>query len=334
MFYNTTIDTKTFYQTPGFELSNAVAVLKPEINNTKFFDNIKNMNDVRKVQFIDEAMVKINNTEVSSYVMDDYSKKETDTVYKGRYPFHSNEIVLAGHLANMLEKTIGDNVTLKIGDTEAQFIITGLSQGTYMGGMNVSIRHDGIIKLNPNFKQQSLQIYLKKDVDAGKFLGNLENLYGDLLITSLDMDKTLQQGMGAYTSIVSKVGIAILVVAIAVIIFVLYFVISSSVIRRKRELGIQKAIGFTTLQLMNQLSLGFLPSIIAGVCIGSVVGITQTNTILSVAMRSQGIMKATYIIAPAWIASFGVAIIFISYFTAMLITYRIRKISAYEMVSE
>ena len=203
-----------------------------------------------------------------------------------------------------------------------------------MGGMNASIRYDGIIKLNPNFKQQSLQIYLNKGVNAGEFVKKLENLYGDSLISTLDMDKNMELGMGVYTSIVSKVGIAILVVTIAVVILVLYFVINSSVIRRKRELGIQKAIGFTTFQLMNQLSLGFLPPIIVGVCIGCVVGITQTNAIMSVAQRAMGIMKANYIITPVWIALFGVAIVIVSYITSMLITYRIRKISAYALVSE
>lgn len=127
--------------------------------------------------------------------MDDYSRKEMDAVYQGRYPLHSNEIVLAGHLTNMIEKTIGDSVTLKIGDAQAQFLITGLSQGSYMGGMNASIRYDGIIKLNPNFKQQSLQIYLNKDVNAGKFVENLENLYGDSLLSILDIDKNMELGV-------------------------------------------------------------------------------------------------------------------------------------------
>lgn len=127
MFYNTTINTRAFAQTPGIELSNAIAVLKPDTDNAKLIKNIKNMSEVRKVQFIDEAMVKIDKNQVSVYVMDDYSRKEADTVYQGRYPLHSNKIVLAGHLANMIKKTIGDNVTLKIGGVQAQFLITGLS---------------------------------------------------------------------------------------------------------------------------------------------------------------------------------------------------------------
>ena len=334
MFYNTTIDTKIFAQTPGIELSNAVAVMKQDTNQTEIIDSIQKMSDVRKVQFIDQSMVEIEKNRVSVYVMDDYSGKETDTVYQGRYPLHSNEIVLAGHLANMIGKTIGDSITVKIGDTEAQYIITGLSQGAYMGGMNASIRRDGIIKLNPGFKQENLQIYLNKKVDAGNFVESIKDLYGDSIVSALDMDKTMELGMGAYTSIVSKVGVSILIVTIAVVMLVLYFVINSSVTRRKRELGIQKAIGFTTFQLMNQLTLGFLPPIILGVCIGSVLGMMQTNPLISIAQRAMGIMKANYIITPNWIALFGVAIVIVSYITSMFITYRIHKISAYALVSE
>jgi putative ABC transport system permease protein len=45
-------------------------------------------------------------------------------------------------------------------------------------------------------------------------------------------------------------------------------------------------------------------------------------------------MKADYIITPIWIALFGVSIVIVSYITSMLLTYRIRKISAYELISE
>jgi len=55
---------------------------------------------------------------------------------------------------------------------------------------------------------------------------------------------------------------------------------------------------------------------------------------MSLAQRSMGIMKSGFIITPGWITLFGVAIVIVSYFTSMLITYRIRKISAYTLVTE
>jgi putative ABC transport system permease protein len=47
-----------------------------------------------------------------------------------------------------------------------------------------------------------------------------------------------------------------------------------------------------------------------------------------------GIMRANYIITPIWIALFGAGIAIVSYAISMLITYRIRRISAYGLVSE
>ncbi len=334
MFYNTTVDTKAFAETPGVELSNAIAILNPEADHTELIESLKNRSEVRKVQFVDQASLKMENKDVTAYVMDDFSTKETNTVYKGRYPLHSNEVVLAGVLADQVDKTIGDRVTISLGGKQAEYRITGLSQGSNMGGMNVSIRRDGMLQINPTFKQQSLQIYLNSGSKADEFVNKLERDYGDSLISAIDMDKTLEQGLGMYTSIVSKLGTAMMVITVVVVILVLYFVINSSVIRKKRELGIQKAIGFTTLQLMNQLSIGFLPPILIGVVIGSAVGITQTNAIMSAAQRTMGIMKANYVITTSWIALFGVALILVSYLTSMLITYRIRKISAYALVSE
>jgi putative ABC transport system permease protein len=334
MFYNTTIDIRAFEETPGIEISNALAVIRPDIESEDVAAKIRRLEDVRKAQFIDQVLVKVDNNDVNVYVMDDYAQKETNTIYEGRYPIHDNEAAVSGHLAEMIEKKIGDSIDIKMGENHQSFVITGLTQGANMGGINASVRSDAIRKLDPDFHQQALQIYLNKDVDTAVFAEKLVQLYGDSLLQAVDMNKEFKNGVSNYTSIVSKVGIAILAVAAAVVLLVLYFVINSAVVRRRRELGIQKAIGFTTFQLMNQVSLGFLPPVIAGVLIGGLIGATQTNAIMSTAQRAMGIMKANYIITPIWIALFGAGVIFVSYLTSLLITSRIRKISAYGLVNE
>ncbi|HAN20136.1 MAG: hypothetical protein A2Y15_01120 [Clostridiales bacterium GWF2_36_10] len=334
MYYNTSIDTKAFAETPGIELSNAMILLDINENTNNIVENIRNMDNVRKAEFLDETMIKIDNIETIFYVMDDYSKKETNTIYEGRYPLHSNEVVLSGHLSKMLNKNIGESVTLNFGDKQEEYIVTGLSQGANRGGYNASVRLDGIIKIYLDYKQQNLQVYLNDDVKSDEFIKEVENIYGEEILNTVDVDKEMEQGMGVYVSIVSKVGIAMLVITIVVAMLVLYFVINSSVVRKKRELGIQKAIGFTTLQLMNQLSIGLLPPITIGVSLGCILGITETNVIMTMAQRTMGIMKANFLITPVWVALFGILIITVSYITSMLITYRIRKISAYALVSE
>lgn len=334
LFYNSTINTRSFLEIPGVELSNVSIVLNPQTDTTEYVNNIKEMNEVRKVQFIDQEEVNIDGDDIIVYVMEDYKEKETNTIYEGRYPLHRNEIVLAGRLSELLNKTIGDIVTVQVGNHQSEFLVTGLSQGAFMGGINASITLDGMKQLNPNFKPFDLQIYLKENENSGEFMEKLKAIYGDRVALYVDMDKTMEQGAGAYSSIISKVGIAVLAITILVVILVLYFVINSSVTRRRRELGIQKAVGFTTFQLMNQLSISFLLPIIFGVIIGCILGIRQMNPVLSVAQRGMSVMKTNYVITPGLVALFGIAIVIEAYITSMMITYRIRKISAYALVCE
>ncbi len=335
MYYNTTIDTKAFAEVPGMEICNAIAVLNPEKDQTEAVKTIKNMDHVRKVQYLDETKIKIDNMEVAAYIMDDYDKKETRLVYEGRYPKDKNEITLAGILAGRLEKTVGDTVKVRFGEKEEQFKVVGLSNGSQMGGLNTSILASDYIRLNPDYKHQALYIYLDKGTNAEKFVVDLEQKFDkSMLLSAMNFDKEMAEGMASYQKIVAAMGLAMLVITLMVVTLVLYFVISSSVIRKKRELGIQKAIGFTTYQLMNQLSLSFTIPIMIGALIGTLLGAFYTNPMMSLSMKGMGVMKAGFIVDPYWVIAFGVATIVFAYLLSMVITWRIRKISAYALVTE
>ena len=334
MCYNSTVDTSTFAEVPGIERSSIVAVLNPMMDNSDVVDEIKDSELIKKAQYIDEIKIKIEGDDITAYVMKDYEAKRTKTVYEGSYPMADNEIVLAGMLADMFDKKVGDTVTVKINDKEETFKITGLSQGANMGGLNASIRYDDLIRFNPDFKEMNLHIYVDEIDEIPNLIKSLRNDYDENMLTIIDMEKGFMEGMGSYTSIVSIVGITILIVKMFVIILVLYFVINTSVVRKKRELGIQKAIGFSTLQLMNQLSLSFLPPIFIGIVIGCILGAFETNPVMSITMGAMGIMKANFLVVPLWIVVFGILMLVVSYLTAMFITWRIRKISAYALVTE
>ncbi|MDD5936045.1 MAG: ABC transporter permease [Clostridiales bacterium] len=335
MFYNTTVDTKAFAEIPGMEICNAVAILNPEQDQTETVRFIESMDNVTKAQFFDQVKLSVDDMEVATYVMDDYDKKETKLVYEGRYPENENEITLAGILAKRLEKKVGDTITISHGEKSEQFKVVGLSNGCQMGGINASIRTKDYLRFNPDYKQQSLYIYLEKGTDAEQFIATLESKFDQsILLTTVNFDKEMESGMASYQTIVAAMGLAMLVITLLVVSLVLYFVISSSVIRKKRELGIQKAIGFTTLQLMNQLSISFTIPIVIGVLSGALLGALYTNPMMSLAMSGVGIMKAGFVIDYSWILAFGIATILFSYLLSMLITWRIRRISAYALVTE
>ncbi len=55
--------------------------------------------------------------------MNDYSKRETNLVYDGRYPEEKNEITIAGILAERIGKKINDTVTVTVGDKEKHLML-------------------------------------------------------------------------------------------------------------------------------------------------------------------------------------------------------------------
>jgi putative ABC transport system permease protein len=335
MYYNTTIDTKAFAEVPGMEICNAIAVLNPATDQVEAVKTIKGMEHVKKALYFDEVKLKVDGSEVAAYVMEDYSLKETKLVYEGRYPERKNEITLAGILSERLEKTIGDTVTVGFGEREEQFKVVGLSNGSQMGGLNTSILADDFNRLNPEFKHQALYIYLDKGTDAKEFIKALESTIDKtILLSTVNFDKEMAEGMASYQKIVAAMGLAMLVITLLVVALVLYFVISSSIIRKRRELGIQKAIGFTTYQLMNQMSVSFTIPILIGAVAGTLLGAFYTTPLMSITMRSTGVMRAGFIVDPLWVIVFGTATIIFSYLLSMLVTWRIRKISAYALVTE
>ena len=334
LYYNSAVDTTKFSQVPGIEQSDVEGYFNPGTGHEEIVTQIKKMAGVRKVQYLDRLTGSAENTTINLYAMDDYSQKETRTIYDGRYPRHDNEVAMAGVVARTMNKKIGDTVTLKIGARQQDYLITGFTQGITMGGSVAFLTHDGILKLNPDFQQQSLEIYLSDKTKSAEFVKTLDREYGKSFLATMDINKAFEQSMGAYTSVFSEVGAVIFLVTALIVVLVLYFVVNSSITRQKRTLGIQKAIGYTTFQLMNQVSMSILIPVAAGVLLGSVLGITQTNNVMSLGESAIYIAKADYIITPGWIALCGLAILALSYVISLLVTYRIRKISAYALISE
>ncbi|MCL2426452.1 MAG: hypothetical protein FWD05_08965 [Oscillospiraceae bacterium] len=55
---------------------------------------------------------------------------------------------------------------------------------------------------------------------------------------------------------------------------------------------------------------------------------------MSVGMSALGVMQGNFIVNTAWVIASGVVIVVLAYLISMLVTLRIRKISAYRLVTE
>ena len=335
MFYNSAIDSSAFAKVPGQEITNVIAVVNSAKSSSAVLNKISKMSEVRKAIHEEEVSLKLNGIDISAFVMEDFSQREASNIYEGRYPEQNGEMALAGLVAEKFGLQIGDNAQVEFDGREETFTIVGLSSGTFMGNAGNSIRAEDYFRFNPSFKMQMINIYLWDTVDTEAFITTLKGSFdNETFIDVLNFDVLMAEGMASYQSIVAALGIAMLVITAFVITLVLYFVISSTVVRKRHELGIYKANGYTTGQLMFQFTLECVVPVTAGAILGCVLGSLYTNSIMGLAFKSVGMMVTNFIIDPTWTIGFGLVTVAFSFALALLITWRIRYISAYALVTE
>ncbi len=177
-------------------------------------------------------------------------------------------------------------------------------------------------------------MYLKDNTRFAEFIDDINERFSEGVLNTTNTQELLTAQLSMYGSIFLAVASVLLAVTILVIFLVLYLLLRTVIVRRRRELGIQKALGFTTLQLMNQLVLYFIPVIALGVVVGGLLGSIGLNPIFVALIQGMGIMTASMPTPLELVAVLCAALVLLAYLFALLITWRIRRISAYALIVE
>lgn len=333
LYYNIAADNKAFLQLVGAETSNVVIYVKSDTDGKKLLANIEQMDAVEKVTILDTIETKIDGQSFYTNISDHYSKLNTNTVYEGRYPKYDNEIVITWPVSKQLNKGIGDTVQVETENASYSYLITGLSQSLNNMGLVLSVTVPGIQHLIPDYEGKTFNVYIE-GTDNATFIQSFKAQYGDLVDEVLDVDKNLESQTGVYVSSVFVVMVVILATTMLVVIMILYLVIKTMILKRKKEFGILKAIGYTTFQLMNQIVMSFIPIVIAGVLIGGVLGYLYTNSMLTLLLSSAGIRNVQFIVDLPLTIILSMGIVLLAYLVSLLVSRRIKKISAYSLITE
>ena len=144
----------------------------------------------------------------------------------------------------------------------------------------------------------------------------------------------LNSQMGYYSSLTSTVMRLITLVSLVIVSLILYMTVRSIVAKRRREMGILKANGFTSRQLARQLALSFLPAAGTGVITGCASGALLANPFLEAMFSRMGIYNASFTVNPIAIMFIGIVVLLVTYTVANISAARIKRISVYELISE
>lgn len=283
--------------------------------------------------FLNYFNINYEDTNIQVQVCENYDLKDINLCYEGRYPKFANEISISGTFAKKINKKKGDIITLNLFGSQQDFIISGLTQSFYNGGLNFELSYDGLKRFDENYKLKMIAIKLKDKNNIEEF----KNDYTDKLKNAasiVDDDKMIESVINSLSITIQMVFAFIIISAATVISLVLFLLISTLIRKNKKNIGIMKALGYSNAQLIRQIIYTFIPIIIFAAAAGLVFSLLIGNSLVSLALRASGIMKSHFKIPVILAVLTTILIIIFSAVISVLVALKTKRISAIKLIVE
>jgi ABC-type antimicrobial peptide transport system permease subunit len=255
-----------------------------------------------------------------------------DYVVEGRWPKYENEVAVGTLLANNMELKVGDTITVKNGEENASYIITGLVQTFNNMGQMGYMTEEGFGRVGGSMPTGSIQIYLKKGYTYNDLDKEFKDVYPESELTD-DVEATgglftmLKVSMQAILAIIMFVTVFIVALAEALI-------IRTKITKDWRNLGVFKALGFSSKELILQVMFSNIPAIIFGIVIGLVSVTFLGSKVMLLMFAIFGFRKVPFSLS----AVAYISVVLVITGVALLVSYingtRIKKLEPVKMITE
>ena len=331
--YNCVADPSHLYRMLNLVAADVDFVFEDEDNQAV---EIAKLPEVEEAFWTDSVEMTVDGYSIFATITDDWSDISEVNIYEGRSPKYDNEAAIGGNLADTLNVGIGDEIKVAYGQKEYKYIVTGLEQSSGNYGMDISLTTEGAEHLEYKKKKKSIGVNVNNHSLASsiKLVEDVQDMYGEKISGYGNAIETLTNGEQPVVAIAAAMVAAMVAVSLVVIILSLNLLVKTMIIKKQKEIGIKKALGFSSDQLRTELVLSMLPQISVGAVVGSIVGCNISNQILATMLSTMGIMRSNMEVF-AWMAV--VAVIFavvVSFALIWLMSGRIKHISAYSLITE
>ncbi|MCO5309494.1 MAG: ABC transporter permease [Austwickia sp.] len=271
-------------------------------------------------------------------VTDDFARQDYSAVYSGREPRHDNEIAIGGRLADRIGRGIGDTISIEVGGAKQDYVVTGLLSTVMYMGMKADLTTAGYRRLIPAYQPNYLNVYLAPGTTVAQFRAALPAAVSPAAMAQVDAVNDsvefLASQMDVYIQMCGYLAMGILIGTAVVICLVMGLVTATMIVRTRRSLGVRKALGFTTGQLIGQTVMTYLPVVVVGALIGAGLGLVLVEPALVGLLRGGGIMALSLTLRPYVVGGLVLGIVVLA--TALIVAQasRIRRITPYSLFQD
>ena len=337
LFYNTRVDITRFQRLLQGDAPDAYVNIKYDSPEEMYdiIDRIQAMDAVTEAYGL--ANTDAHSGDYNCFLL--YSNKPQYVycgVYEGEMALEANEAVVGGLLAGKQGLGVGDEIKIKYMDREESFLITGLQQAVYSMGERIYITDEGFKRFDaePKYTYVRVRINDATEANVDKFLEDAKDLLGDNCTSTENYYHTQRSTDNVPVFAVSLVILILICLNIFTVLIVIRLLLKTVFIKREKEFGIKKAVGFTSGQLRIQLALSLIPVSIAGSVLGGICACLTTNRLFDLIFSSYGIKNSDLLINPVVVPVTLLIVTVLVFIVSFVMSGRMRKVSAYQLISE
>ncbi|MCR5249463.1 MAG: FtsX-like permease family protein [Lachnospiraceae bacterium] len=291
---------------------------------------IREYTEIEERYFSDGKYMLLNGEKIFCRISED---EETFTVTKGRAPLYKNEILVGQAYAEDMGYKIGDKYTVSFKGAEAEYVISGFMVGLLDAGHFFGMSGDGARVLAEDYIPTYVGFKIKDPEKTGEICKRLEEELPESYYVE-DIEAMESSEGELLTVIAYAIKAVIYTISILFALVVVSTVCTKTFVREKTDIGIYKALGFTSGNLRLQFAIRFLIVAFFGIVIGSALSFAFSEKLLSMMLRSMGIVN--FVIDYRFMTVFlPAAAVALSYFCfAYMIAGKTKKVEVRSLITE
>lgn len=331
LFFNAAVKPDNFTTTLSEEVPDITVQVKTE-NLQSVKKALSAEEQIEKLLEYSVSTVNVESGSIQAFICEDFSAVTNDLCYEGRNPENDNEIAIGSKFKD--EYDVGDKITVEYGDSSFTYDIVGFVQSVNFQGGVCELTPQGYKNIDKEYAGGSFYLYVSDDAYVETVLKEIEDNYSDDIVKSINTNKMTKASQEMYAGIVVVVVTVVFVLTVLIVLLILYIIIKSLIIKRKQELGIHKALGYSNHQLVMQIAGSFLPVSFVGILSSAFLGILYLPIVNQAIFQTVGAMKNYFEVSVVFLLLIAVLQMLVNFIISILLSLPIRKISAYSLIKE
>lgn len=254
-----------------------------ELTQEEFENTIREYTDITDTYVLAMPTASLNGISYTANVIDE---PERFHILEGRTCTADNEIVITEFIAANFDIGIGDTVMIQGDSGSAEYIVSGIYSCANDMGNNFGMSREGYLKIGNDYPNLWCWHYFLADSSQkGVITEALESAYGG----DIHIHENTWPGL---FGIISAMQALVLLMYALVIVFVLIATVmtgSKILSAEQKDLGIYKAIGFSSASLRLTFALRFAFVSVLGGLAGTLLAAAVTDPVVSEVMKLAGI---------------------------------------------